>query len=397
MRGQVLTDLPDGRVEEDFQRLGRLVEFAQIERMRRLAELESRQVFARDGHLSAASWLADTQQLTPGEARGQVRLARSLHDMPETSGALDRGEISLSAATILATTREIDPEAFRESESQMVEAARLHRIPELQRVAAFWRALAESRLLSEGEEGARRRRSLHISKTWHGMTRLDGWLDPESAESVMAAINSIMDADARSRGQDDDRTPAQRRADALSEVCDHYLGSSDRPVVAGERPHATITVAMESLAGLEAGATGSMTELPVGLAEFDRGGPVPVEVARRILCDASITRVVLSGESQPLDVGRRTSVVPPSMRRAVVVRDRHCRFPGCDRPHTWCDAHHVVHWSRGGPTAISNLLLLCRRHHRLIHGPSGFGLQMSEGRPHFTRPDGSAMQDRAPP
>jgi len=96
-----------------------------------------------------------------------------------------------------------------------------------------------------------------------------------------------------------------------------------------------------------------------------------------------------------VDVGRRTPVVPASMRRAVVVRDRHCRFPGCDRPQSWCDAHHVVHWAKGGSTSLANLVLLCRRHHRLVHGR--FRLRMMEGRPVFTRPDGSILEDRAPP
>ena len=100
---------------------------------------------------------------------------------------------------------------------------------------------------------------------------------------------------------------------------------------------------------------------------------------------------------EPLDIGRRTPVIPPAMRRAVIVRDRHCRFPGCDRPQPWCDAHHVVHWADGGPTAVRNLLLLCRRHHRKVHERGGFRLELLDGRPAFRRPDGSLLEDRAPP
>lgn len=105
----------------------------------------------------------------------------------------------------------------------------------------------------------------------------------------------------------------------------------------------------------------------------------------------------MRGRSEPLDVGRRTPVVPPAVRRAVIVRDRTCRFPGCDRPHAWCDAHHVEHWADGGPTALRNLVLLCRRHHRMVHAPGGFGLRIEEGTSVFRRPDGSMLEDRAPP
>jgi hypothetical protein len=134
------------------------------------------------------------------------------------------------------------------------------------------------------------------------------------------------------------------------------------------------------------------------VSEFDHVGPIATAVVRRLVCDASIMRVVMAGPSEPLDVGRRTAVIPPAMRRAVIVRDRHCRFQGCDRPHTWCDAHHGVHWADGGPTALPNLLLLCRRHHRMVHERTGFSLVMQGRSPVFRRPDGSVLdEERGPP
>jgi hypothetical protein len=117
---------------------------------------------------------------------------------------------------------------------------------------------------------------------------------------------------------------------------------------------------------------------------------------RRLACDASVTRIVLGPRSEPLDVGRRTAVVTGALRRALIARDRACRFPGCDRHHGWCDAHHVRHWADGGATGLHNLVLLCRRHHRAIH-EGGFGLGMEGTHPVFRRPDGSILEDRAPP
>ena len=144
-------------------------------------------------------------------------------------------------------------------------------------------------------------------------------------------------------------------------------------------------------------SVGPMPRDREGSAELDHTGPIPVEVARRLACDASIVRVVKPGGSEPLDLGRMTRGPSAAQRRAVILRDRHCRFPGCDRPEPWCDAHHVTHWANGGQTALSNLVLLCRAHHRLIHGPVGFGVGMDDGRPVFRRPDGTVLEDRAPP
>jgi hypothetical protein len=306
--------------------------------------------------------------------------------MPETRRAVDDGELSMSAVRVLVAARDADPSAFKESEPQLVDAARLHSMQDLRRVTAYWRQAVEREAALGGEEKLRERRRLHASVTFLGMVRVDGDLDPETGETLLTALRAVLDAESRSSGQADHRTPAQRRADALGEVCRQWLDLADRPAVAGEKPHVTVTVDTEAVRD----GAGEPSEL-------DHVGPIDPAVARRVVCDASIRRVVLAGPSEPLDVGRRTPVVPPAMRRAVIVRDRHCRFPGCDRPHTWCDAHHVVHWADGGPTALPNLVLLCRRHHGMVHARGGFRLELVDGRPMFRRPDGSLLEDRAPP
>jgi hypothetical protein len=379
-----LADLPDARIEEDFVELQRAAELIDAERLRRLAEIERRGLYTRDGHLSTASWLATRFKVAWGTAREQVRMARALEEMPETRRALDDGDLSMSAVRVLVAARDVDPVSFRDSEALLVDAARIHSMHDLRRAAAYWRQGVERQAALDGEEKLREHRRLHASATFLGMVRLDGTLDPETGETLLTALQAVLDAESRSGPENDDRAPAQRRADALGEICRQWLDLADRPTVAGERPHVNLTVDTDSV------RDGSGV-----INEMDQVGPVDPALARRVLCDASIRRIVMTGRSEPLDVGRQTPVVSPAMRRAVIARDRHCRFPGCDRPHTWCDAHHVVHWADGGPTALPNLLPLCRRHHRMVHARDGFRLELVEGRPVFRRPDGSWLG--APP
>jgi hypothetical protein len=215
------------------------------------------------------------------------------------------------------------------------------------------------------------------------MVRAGGELDPENGQYLITALRAKVDAWARSRTQDL-RIPAQRRADALGEICREWLDVAERPRIGGERPHVVVTVDLAAL-GARPGGRGVLEDV----------GPVTPEAARRLACDASITRVITDACSEPLEVGRKTKVVSAAIRRAVAVRDGGCRFPGCERPPGWCDAHHVRHWADGGETGLSNLVLLCRLHHRLIH--RGFGVAMVDGRPEFRRSDGTLLEDRGPP
>jgi len=369
--------LDDDGLEEEFAELDRGVEELSALRLRWLGSIERRGTYAEDGHLSITSWLAGRFRKTWSAASRLVRAARALEQMPATREALQEGEITSSAVDLLACAREVDPQAFAQAEDYLVQAATTLSIPDLGRVVGTWRRAAED---ARGSEQAYERRRLHVSPTLSGMVRVDGDLDPETGQTVISALRAVCDAHVRSHT--DHRSSPQRRADALGEICRQWLDGTDRPLVGAERPHVTITVDLQTLEG----------RLPPGSgAELEDVGPISSEAARRMACDASVSRVITKGASEPLDVGRRTQVVPSGIRRAVVVRDRGCRFPGCDRPQGWSEAHHVVHWAHGGDTALSNLVLLCRRHHRLVH--HGFGLEMADGRPRFFRPDGSALED----
>jgi hypothetical protein len=384
LAGEDVESLSDVVLENDLAELLRDAEALESQVLRRLVVFDRRRTYQRDGHLSTVSFLVDRFRLSRSRAAELVRLARALEHMPLAREAFASAAISAASVRALVEARQVHPEAYADAEELLVQAARSLSGRQLHQAISHWKQLADTREGGVGDEDLRARRNLHVSSTIFGMVRVDGDLDPESGERLLTALRAVMDAEARSE-DGDDRTPAQRRADALGEICGLYLNRSDRPMVAGERPHVTVTVDLEALAGRS------------GKAEFDLTGPIRGEAARLVACDASVSRVITGPRSEPLDVGRKTPVVHAALRRAVTIRDRHCRFPGCDRPQAWCDAHHVVHWADGGPTALSNLVLLCRRHHRLVHDRGGFRAEMIEGRPVFRRPDGSILEERAPP
>ena len=386
LQAEDLDRIGDEELETDLVELERSARILQAERLRRLAEVDRRGAYRRDGYLSISGWVANALRIGSQAATGEVRMARAFRDMPLTRAALGAGEVSGQAARLLVRARESHPTEFVDDEAVLLEGARQLRIKDLYRALEHWRQAIDPVGAAEEDELRFQRRFLHVSPTLYGMVRVDGELDPESGQSVMAALHAVQDADVRAGSPPDSRSPAQRRADALVELCSQWLGSSERPKVSGERPHMTVVVDVDALAG----ASDARSEL-------EGGQPLHPESARRLACDAAITRVLTSGRSEPVDVGRRTPIVPHTIRRALVVRDRGCTFPACERPPEWCDAHHVKHWADGGQTALSNLILLCRQHHRSMHATGSFTVEMIDGRPRFHRRDGTVLEDRAPP
>jgi hypothetical protein len=379
-----LSALPDARAEEAFIELQRAIEQLQVERLRRLADLERRRIHEREGHLSITAWLVARFTMGWGQAKRLALQARALSQMPLVGSALAAEEISTSALELLVRAREVDPEAFATSEGVLLEAARRHTIPELHKALGHWRSLAEAERYPDPGLRQRARRALHACVLLDGMVRLDGDLTPEVGESFLVALHAVMDAEAHTGGGDDRSVP-QRRHDAFGVIRRSFPDRSDRPSVAGGHPHLNVMVGLEDL------------KESSGTAEADHVGAISLEVVRQIACDASVRRIVLGPGSEPLDVGRATQVVPSAIRRAVIVRDHHCRFPGCDRPPGWCDVHHVVHWADGGQTSVPNLVLMCRPHHGIVHARGGCSLGMEEGHPVFRRADGSVLEDRGPP
>ena len=197
-----------------------------------------------------------------------------------------------------------------------------------------------------------------------GTVALSGFLDAEGGGLLRAALEPL----ARRSGPHEHRGRAQRLADALVELVAHRLDQGEVPARASQRSHLQVTATVETLRGLR-GAPGG---------ELETGAPIPDATVQRLACDATITRVLLDSESAVIDVGRSQRVVPGSTRRALNVRDKGCRWPGCDRPASWTQAHHIVHWVHHGRTDMDNLVLLCHRHHWLVH-ECGFQIVRADG------------------
>jgi hypothetical protein len=214
-----------------------------------------------------------------------------------------------------------------------------------------WRLHAEA--TSDGAEPATHPSDFHLSETLEGRRELSGHLSVEDSAVVEAAIA------AASRDFDPTELPlpsaAERRAAALVDVCRWFLDNCTS-VSSGSRnrPHVSVVVGLKELAS---GGPGQLVN----------GTPLPARTTEWLSCDSELHRIVMSGRSTVLDYGSAVRTISQALWAALVVRDRHCRHPGCDRPPPWCDAHHVVHFAKGGPTRLDNLVLGCSRHHHLWH------------------------------
>ena len=355
----------------------------EAERLALVSACDRRQAHPEQGLLNTTQDLAFSLGLSPGRAQGLLRQARALEKLPKIAAAARRGDLNSMHVRVITDLSEVAEARLAKWEDFLVELATTRTGSEFNHAAA---ALANSidDLREQRASHRWRRRQLRVSARLDGMVALQGLLDPESGETVITALSGLIDQERKSGYNPRDfRSPGQRRADALTEICRSHLERGDASSVGGERPHMSVLVDLQTLQG-RAG----------GIAELGRTGAVITpEQARRLACDAAISRIITNGESQPLDVGRTTRTIPAGIRRAVVARDRSCRWPGCGRPHRWCDVHHVRHWVEGGETSLGNLILTCRPHHRYLH-EAGYRITGPLTSPTFLHPNGTPI--RAP-
>ena len=332
--------------------------------------------YRADGFLGMVPWLRVNGKLSGGAAAERVETARQLVNLPRTEEALARGEIGYQHAVTMARTAEqVGAAQVRKAEATLLKAAESMDPGQFVSVARNFEHQVDAQGALAEANRAHQRRYLQIGELSHGLVRLEGQLVPEDAAKIRTAMEPFMKP-----GKTDERTAGQRAHDALVEVCQRSLaaGRTDgegRASGAGPRPSLIIKTSLDTLAGIDGAPAG----------ELEWGGTIPAETVRRYACDSAITRITGLGELE-LEMTHASRTIPPSTRRALVTRDRHCVFPGCDRPPPWCDGHHLIFWGDGGPTRLDNLGLVCGAHHRKVHEEGWKLYRDKDGRWHGTPP-----------
>ena len=408
------------RMGEEIAALAARIEAATYELLVLIREFDEKEGW-NCGFLSCARWLSWRIGLAPGAARERVRVARALGELPLISEAMRQGELSYSK--VRALTRVARPD----TEKDLLEVGKAGTAGHVERVVRAWRRI--DRAIEARDDELRDASSCvttHIDE--NGMFVIRGRLAPEAGEVLRKALEAASEKlYGEQAGSQEDRPPAGKvRADALALVAESALKGRLDPGSRGDRYQVVVHVSEEELGDRQCEATECGCGVPAGTSRaVEVGGSavpgtnghvpagtpaassgvgawigasrirVSAGTARRIACDAG--KVVMRERSgEVLSVGRKTRTIPPPIRRALEFRDQGCRFPGCTSRH--CDAHHIEHWADGGETKLSNLVLLCRRHHRLLH-EGGFSVRMAEdGAVQFVDPRGRPIEKSpAPP
>jgi Domain of unknown function (DUF222) len=272
-------------------------------------------------------------------------------ELPVTSAAWRDGTLSEGQVdAIVANVSKATTEAYAAQEAELVPHLARLSVADVARVMSHWKARAEDQLAPPGEEEPQH---LHVSPSLDGRWEVTGELRNETGQALAIALRV---AETPNGEGEEPRSAAWRRADALGDICSFFLDHQNGRPTGRHRPHLNVVVDAEDLA---AGRPG----------RFVDGSSLDGPATQRLACDAAVHRAVVEGASTILDYGTATGTVPAPLWNALVVRDEHCRFPGCDRPATWCDGHHVRWVERAGrpgwPTSCSPagaITTCCTRH-----------------------------------
>ena len=404
--------------------------------MRVVPRLEGSTALRDAGWASSKDFLTHLVGGHKGAGGGLVRLSEQLRELPTVQAALEDGRVTLPQARLIAAKVMTLPRVpdFRAAVCErMLDLVVEQGLDASDLAKAFDGVVAESdpdsllvnteRERVKAERGAHQARFLSFSEDGHGGVRLKGYGTVEDVESIRATLLPLAapvttepgacggrrrragepffdDAGVSTQtpcpdpGCDHDgrdvRDSGARLWDALVDACDALRATEGLPRDHGSRARVMVTLDHDSLRQqvIDAGVSRA--------GETSMGAQLSASVVRRLACDAEIVPAVLGAESQVLDVGRARRLVTAAIWSALMVRDRHCAFPGCGRLPLACDAHHIVHWVDGGDTSLDNMIMLCRHHHTLIHeSPWAVRIDSETGRPVWIPPPKRRLSDLA--
>ena len=377
-------DADISRLGDEIAKLAAHIDAATATLLAMIREFDLRQGWG-NGFTSCAHWLTWRAGIAPGTAREHVRVAHALADLPLNAGALARGEISYSKV------REVTRVATPETEERLLKVARAGTAVHVERIVRGWRQVDRQ---AEAKESARRHkhRALHVFQDSDGMVVVRGRLEPEAGAVLMRALEAARETlYQRTRAEVsalpvkdlalEPPTMEQQSADALTLIAETALHHELDPGGPGERYQVVVHVDAPVLKDAD----------QPGQSVLEDGVNVPAGTSERLACDARLVVMRHDEDSRVTEVGARTRTIPPAMRRALMHRDRGCRFPGCGV--RVAEGHHVRHWAHGGPTTLSNLASLCRHHHRTVH-EDGYQMErMPDGTLEFREPNGRVLPD----
>jgi Domain of unknown function (DUF222) len=377
-----LADVPFDELQDEIATLASHIYAGTCRWLELVGEFDRRGSWAEWGGGTCAEWLAWRCGLTPRSAREHVRVARRLGELPLIHDAFARGE--LSYAKVRALTRVAD----ERSEEELLELARHLTASQLERAIRAYRRVSaqEANALAD---------LAYAGYSWDedGSLILRARLAPEDGALFLRALEAARDRlqereSPTERGSAEPQEPVRRpsNAEALAAMAELAFASESHGRSGGERHQLVVHVEEAALNDSDEGA-----------CALEDGPALAAETARRLACDGSLVEI-RERDGEPLSVGRKRRTIPPAMRRALQARDRCCRFPGCEN-RRFLDAHHVQHWVAGGETKLTNLVLLCGRHHRFLH-EGGYSIdELRDGSHAFRDPWGGPLPTvpRPPP
>jgi hypothetical protein len=299
------------------------------------------------GFESPIAWLKAKCHMSGGAAGDRICVGEQLGCLGMSSTAMASGEIGFAHFALIARTAAAVGE--RLDETNLLRQARKLSIARFHDACYHARHAADPQGCANEEAQSVEARSLTLSSGADGTVFINGTIDKVGGAAVRSALEPL----AKRAGKDDDRPRDRRMADALIEQSMHALDNGLVP----QRGHLQVTASLETLLGLP-GSPGANLEFSL---------PISAKAVERLACDCAVTRIIVASDSTVIDVGRAKRTISGPQRKALKVRDGGCTWPGCDRPVSMTEGHHLVHWIHNGPGNLPNLALLCYRHHWMVH------------------------------